>query len=221
MNNETLALVVEDDPASLANTQLLLELEGFRVATASDGIAGLAAIHAQRPDIVICDIMMPGMDGMALLAEVRNAPAVADTPFVFLTALVDRHSQRSGMNGGADDYLTKPFEPKELLDTIAARLRRLRQSVQPAPSADGIDKELARKRAEIANALSQREMEILALIGEGLSSRRIAEHLGISLRTVDSHRAKIITKLDLDGAFGLVRLATKIGDARTAPPDRP
>jgi DNA-binding NarL/FixJ family response regulator len=195
-------VLVEDDPASRANTQLLLELEGFAVAAAADGLAGLALIEGERPDIVVCDIMMPRLDGMALLAEVRATPALARLPFIFLTGLADRASLRNGMNGGADDYLTKPFAPEELFAAIEARVRRAAAFAAPPPAP-------AEWRAQIASSLSPREREILELIGRGMSSRDIARQLGISLRTVDSHRAKIIAKLELDGAYGLVRLATR------------
>jgi DNA-binding NarL/FixJ family response regulator len=194
-------VLVEDDPASRANTQLLLELEGFAVAAAADGVAGLVLIERHKPDVVVCDIMMPRMDGMALLAEVRATPALARLPFIFLTGLADRVSQRNGMNGGADDYLTKPFAPEELFAAIEARVRR---AAAYAPAATP-----AARQEEIAALLSPREREILMLIGRGTSSRDIAQQLGISLRTVDSHRAKIIAKLELDGAYGLVRLAAR------------
>lgn len=194
-------VLVEDDPASRANTQLLLELEGFAVAAAADGVAGLVLIERHKPDVVVCDIMMPRMDGMALLAEVRATPALARLPFIFLTGLADRVSLRNGMNGGADDYLTKPVAPEELFAAIEARVRRA-AAYTPAATP-------AARQAEIAALLSPREREILELIGRGTSSRDIAQQLGISLRTVDSHRAKIIAKLELDGAYGLVRLAAR------------
>jgi DNA-binding NarL/FixJ family response regulator len=195
-------VLVEDDPASRANTQLLLELEGFAVAAADDGVAGLALIERHTPDVVVCDIMMPRLDGIALLAEVRARPALTRLPFIFLTGLADRTSQRNGMNGGADDYLTKPFAPEELFAAIEARVRRAAAYAPAGPAT-------AARQEEIAALLSPRELEILLLIGRGTSSRDIAARLGISLRTVDSHRAKIIAKLELDGAYGLVRLAAR------------
>lgn len=192
--------LIEDDPASLANTRLLLELEGFTVSVATDGVAGLIMIERAKPDIVVCDLLMPRMDGMALLAEVRATPSLARLPFIFLTGLADRDSQRSGMNGGADDYLTKPCPPEELLTAIAARMRRLASVALPASP---------QWQTAITAQLSPREREILQCIGRGTSSRDIAQQLGISLRTVDSHRARIIAKLELDGAYGLVRLAAR------------
>ncbi|MDK9724452.1 MAG: response regulator transcription factor [Sterolibacteriaceae bacterium MAG5] len=197
-------LLVEDDAASRANTRLLLELEGFATLVAADGVEGLALILAEAPDVVVCDIMMPGLDGMGLLARVRETPACAATPFIFLTGLVDQRSLRAGMNGGADDYLTKPFAPEDLFAAIVVRHRRL--AVRPDDR-----EERRQQRARVRELLSQRELEVFDLIGSGVSSRDAAERLGISLRTVDSHRARILAKLDLDGAAALVSLAARIG----------
>ena len=194
-------LLVEDDAASRANTRLLLELEGFATQVAADGVEGLALILAESPDVVVCDIMMPGLDGMGLLARVRETPACAATPFIFLTGLVDQRSLRAGMNGGADDYLTKPFAPEDLFAAILVRHRRL--AVRPD--------DRRQQRTRVRELLSQRELEVFDLIGSGVSSRDAAERLGISLRTVDSHRARILAKLDLDGAAALVSLAARIG----------
>jgi DNA-binding NarL/FixJ family response regulator len=202
MTEPILVALIEDDPASRANTRLLLELEGYAVCAAADGAAGLVMIEREKPDVAVCDILMPRLDGMALLAEIRAIPPLARLPFIFLTGLADRRSQRSGMNGGADDYLTKPFAPEDLFAAIEARVRR---AAAYAPHAD----HAAARQGEIAARLSPRELEILRLIGRGASSRDIAQALGISLRTVDTHRAKIIAKFELDGAYGLIRLAAR------------
>lgn len=213
-DNVATVLVVEDDEASRGNIQLLLELEGFATLAAANGTEALALIRGGVPDVIICDILMPGMDGMTLLAAVRDTAGCADVPFIFLTGLADRDSQRAGMNGGADDYLTKPFAPEDLFAAIAARLKRLRRH-----DADGGER--ARQRAQACALLSPRELEVLDLIGSGASSRSIAARLSISTRTVDSHRARIIAKLDLAGAAALVRLAARIGSDPATPPREP
>ncbi|MBS1157534.1 MAG: two component transcriptional regulator, LuxR family [Proteobacteria bacterium] len=194
-----LILVVEDDPNSLANTALILELEGFAIITAANGSEGLAQIRAHRPQLVVCDMMMPGLDGMGLLAAVRATPEIKTTSFLFLTALTDYGLMRNAMNAGADDYLTKPYTAAELLGAIRARLKRL-ASASP----------MLRPHAKQLERLSAREREILTLIGHGLSSQQIAERLSISRRTVDSHRAHIIDKLNMENLSALMRLAVAL-----------
>ncbi|HZY18923.1 MAG TPA: protein kinase [Ramlibacter sp.] len=128
-------LVVEDDEAIRANVTRLLRLEGYEVLAAPDGTTGLAVLREQRPDLVVSDIGMPGLDGFALLEAIRGDPALAATPVLLLTALDDRASMRRGMTAGADDYLAKPFTRIELLDALGGLQRksqRLRQGVEQA-----------------------------------------------------------------------------------------
>ena len=117
-------LVIEDEPQIRANIQEVLELGHFSVITAERGQTGLKLAEEVQPDLIICDIMMPGMDGYAVLNALRQQPAIAQIPLIFLTARSDRTDIRRGMELGADDYLSKPFEPTELLHAVAARLKR-------------------------------------------------------------------------------------------------
>jgi two-component system, sensor histidine kinase and response regulator len=116
--------IIEDDLIIRNNIVTMLMLEGYDVVQAENGMVGVTLIQNQRPDLIICDIMMPGMDGYEVLRTVRDSLATKLTPFIFLTAKVDRNSQRIGMNTGADDYITKPFEPEDLLNAIKTRLQR-------------------------------------------------------------------------------------------------
>jgi EAL domain-containing protein (putative c-di-GMP-specific phosphodiesterase class I)/FixJ family two-component response regulator len=120
----TTVLVAEDDASIRAVLQATLRSAGYRVLAASNGVAALAIARAERPTLVISDVLMPEGDGRALLAALRADPATADLPFVFLTGLDERESVRRGMDLGADDYLTKPFRPTELLSLVQAQLRR-------------------------------------------------------------------------------------------------
>lgn len=117
-------LVIEDEESIRENVRDLLEAEGFDVVTADDGVAGVAAAFEDRPDLILCDIMMPGLDGYEVLEQVRANPDLGLTPFVFLTALADRSDVRKGMSVGADDFVTKPFASEELLSAVRARLGR-------------------------------------------------------------------------------------------------
>jgi signal transduction histidine kinase len=117
-------LVVEDEDAVRANLVELLEAEGFGVLQAGNGLTGLTLAQEHRPDVILCDIMMPDLDGYEVLASLRQEPSTASLPFIFLTAKADRSDMRQGMNLGADDYLVKPFTRAELLSAITTRLAR-------------------------------------------------------------------------------------------------
>ena len=189
-------LLVEDDLPGLQNLELLLQLHGFEVTTATDGLSGWQRIKSDMPDIVVCDILMPGMTGLELLAKVREHSAHSNTPFIFLTALADNRSQRFGMNLGADDYLTKPFSVDELVRAIEARLARQQCRELTA-------------RSSHTSGLTPRERHILAMIGRGLTSKQIAGESQISVRTVDAHRRTIMSKLGVSSAAALIRIAVR------------
>jgi two-component system response regulator NreC len=120
----TRILIVEDEDTIRQNVLEMLEFEGFETLGAADGLTGLEIAREQLPDLIICDIMMPELDGFGVLEELRRDSATATTPFIFLTAKADRDSVRVGMNLGADDYLTKPFTHAELMQAIHSRLDR-------------------------------------------------------------------------------------------------
>ena len=122
-------LVIEDEPGIRMTLSLMLKAEGFEVATAENGRLGVEAVRTKTPDLILCDINMPEMDGFEVLEHLRREPALAAIPFVFLTARVDRSDLRRGMNLGADDYLTKPFTRDELLETVTARIKKHESSV--------------------------------------------------------------------------------------------
>jgi two-component system sensor histidine kinase/response regulator len=117
-------LVVEDEEAILEIITLFLEDEGFHVRQALNGETALALLEEAKPDLIISDIRMPGMDGFALCEQVRANPDFGQLPFIFLTGRDERADVRRGMGLGADDYLTKPFEPEELLSAVQVRLAR-------------------------------------------------------------------------------------------------
>jgi two-component system sensor histidine kinase/response regulator len=117
-------LVIDDDTGIRNNLTELLEAEGYEVISAEDGRRGIQQVHLTLPDLVICDIMMPELDGYGVLMELREDPVTATIPFIFLTAKIENSDLRQGMNLGADDYLVKPFTRTELLMAIATRLRK-------------------------------------------------------------------------------------------------
>ena len=117
-------LVIEDDSNIRNNIMLMLKVEHYVVSGAENGRVGLEMANSAPPDLILCDIMMPELDGFAVLEALRAEPRLADIPFVFLTALDDRSSMRRGMNLGADDYLAKPFTRDELLEAVSSRLKK-------------------------------------------------------------------------------------------------
>ncbi|MBK8711851.1 MAG: response regulator [Niastella sp.] len=117
-------LIIDDNDNLRENTAELLNLGGYKTITAEDGKKGVALILSEQPDLVVCDIMMPGLDGYGVLHLVRKNPLMENLPFIFLTAKTERSDFRKGMEMGADDYLTKPFEEHELMNAIESRLRK-------------------------------------------------------------------------------------------------
>lgn len=115
-------LVIEDDVSVGTNILEILQSGGFEVIIAEHGESGVELAKQHLPDLIICDIMMPGLDGYGVLTALREEPTTAMIPFVFLTAKTTRDDLRQGMNLGADDYITKPFRRTELLDAVTARL---------------------------------------------------------------------------------------------------
>jgi len=117
-------LVIEDEQYIRENIQELLEARGFNVRAATNGKQGVLEAIDFRPNLILCDIMMPKMDGFKVLEQIRKTSSIQTIPFIFLTAKIDKQDIRQGMEMGADDYLTKPFTAKELTAAIEARLKR-------------------------------------------------------------------------------------------------
>lgn len=132
-------LLIEDHDLIRENTAEILELTGYRVLTAENGKIGVEKALAERPDLVICDIMMPVLDGYGVLHIFNQNPQLAGVPFIFLTAKTERADLRRGMELGADDYLTKPFDESELLSAITSRLSRFQHlKSNYAPTTEGV-----------------------------------------------------------------------------------
>ncbi len=126
MAPRTRVLVIDDDPVILELLRINFEIEGFEVISACDGQEGLRRAGADHPDVILSDIMMPRLDGLQLLARLRGDPATAEVPVVLLSAKAQRAEVDRGLALGADDYVTKPFDPLELLDRVNAALDKRR-----------------------------------------------------------------------------------------------
>ena len=120
-------LLVEDNVGSSALAAIVLRQEGYEVITAFDGFQALDLAKKHLPDVIVCDVMMPNMDGYTVLQKLQSQSSTATIPFIFLSALGMKEQIRTGMGLGADDYLEKPLQPQDLLRSIATRLRRSQQ----------------------------------------------------------------------------------------------
>ena len=153
-------LVIEDEPTIRENILGILEINGFQTLGAEDGIAGVQQAKAYHPDLILCDILMPGIDGYGVLAALRKDVDTAMIPLIFLSAKAERSDFRLGMNLGADDYLTKPFSSKELVAAVSSRL--LKQTSLTQPYLDEIQQAVAAlKQAAYSDILTSLPNRVL------------------------------------------------------------
>lgn len=195
-------LIVEDDPSYRHAMEVILQMEGFRVYTAPSGPSALAVLSTITPDIILCDILMPEMDGYAVLEALKQEKRLVDVPFIFVTALADRVDVRRGMTEGADDYLTKPFTADEISAAVIGRIRR--RSIFARPLDDPATRE---KQKVLREKVTRRELEVLLLVGQGATSKQIADNLKVTLKTIEVHRSNLMKKLDAANAASLSRWA--------------
>ncbi|MFW6222597.1 MAG: response regulator transcription factor, partial [Bacteroidota bacterium] len=124
MKQEKKVLIIEDDQALQETISNLLSLEGFTVYQAKEGDSGITMAKNHLPDVIVCDIMMPGFTGLDVLKKLQTDEKTSTIPFIFLTAKAELKDVRNGMLLGADDYLTKPFDNEDLLQSINLRLNK-------------------------------------------------------------------------------------------------
>jgi DNA-binding LytR/AlgR family response regulator len=122
-NKRIKILVIDDEKDLLENIETILSEEGYEVVTAFDGLDGIKKFIREKPDLIICDVLMPNMDGYEVLDKISNI-SLKPIPFIYLTAKIESADLRKGMNKGADDYIFKPFETDDLLKTINVRLEK-------------------------------------------------------------------------------------------------
>ena len=207
MSQAPLICVIEDEPVIAAQVANRLRAEGFAVELAADGPAGVALVESARPDLVVLDLMLPGLDGLEVCRRIQAANPV---PVLMLTARDAEEDLLVGLAVGADDYLTKPFSARELVARIRALLRRVERRPQPQAGlvvVGPVELDSAARRVRIAGEpihLTPTEFDLLALLasrpGAVLSREQLLADIrgwrdGAGLRTVDSHvrglRAKV------------------------------
>jgi DNA-binding NarL/FixJ family response regulator len=196
----TTVLIVEDEAPMRRNLAEILRHEGFAVLEAADGEAGIALAHERHPDLIVCDVTMPGTDGHGVLRALKDTPETACIPFVFLTARSEHTDVRRGMNLGADDYLIKPVDLDDLVAAVRARLRR-----QAEHAAARTGRQLPEHPAQLqALGLTPREAEILFWIIQGKTNPEIAVILEMKLVTVKKHVQNVLEKLGVENRTAAV-----------------
>lgn len=207
MRDNPLILLIEDEKALRENICEIITHYGFQVIASASGEEGIRIVEKSKPDIIICDIMLPGMDGHGVLTTVREQLPAFTGAFIFLTAKSTRADTRAGMDMGADDYLTKPFTKEELINSIKARIEKLAKIQARNPS---FENTLAFTELEKIALLTQAERKVMRKISEGLTTPQIAQKLFLSQKTIENHRTNISRKLNLSGPNSLINFALRL-----------
>ena len=202
-------LVVDDEQDLLDLIEYNLKQEGFKVYTADSGLKGIEMANEHNPDLVLLDLMMPGMNGYEVCETLRSNTSTQTTPIIFLTAKDDEASEIEGLNKGADDYITKPISTVKLVSRIKALLRRFEQSEEPADKLAVEDLEINRDKYVVTRGgeefqLPRKEFELLYYLAsrkgkvldrQTLLNKVWGDNIYVVDRTVDVHVRKIREKL--------------------------
>jgi DNA-binding NarL/FixJ family response regulator len=195
-------LIIEDQAPMRRNLALMLEMEGYEVHGAVNGKEGIVMAHDLKPDLILCDVTMPVLDGYGVLQALRDDQSTALIPFIFLTARGDKSDVRDGMNFGADDYLVKPVMREDLLAALATRFARaefLQQRMDAvAKTAGEFSPDFTNHEPLCALGLTNREAEVLLWIAQGKSNGDIGGILGASEPRVKKHVSHIFEKLGVE-----------------------
>jgi DNA-binding NarL/FixJ family response regulator len=186
-------LIIEDEPEMRRNITALLRYHDYEPIEAENGRRGIEAVRREKPDLVLCDVMMPELDGHGVLQALQQDADLAVIPFIFLTAKGEKDDLRSGMNLGADDYLTKPVANADLVRAIEVRLRRSQQQARREFKPD-----FSSTRPLLELGLTARAAETLLWLAQGKTNPDIATILGITESTVKKHVQEIFDKLGVE-----------------------
>jgi DNA-binding NarL/FixJ family response regulator len=195
-------LLVDDDPNLVLLVKDYLELRGYEVMTAEHGRDALRLLDKQLPNMIICDVMMPEMDGYAFVKCVREDPRTNYIPVLFLSAKGQIQDRVTGLNTGADVYMVKPFEPDELIAQIEASLKQTERISQSQTSE--VAPELS-NQVPMGVELTPTEVRVVQFVSKGMSNREIADELHVSQRTVESHVSNMLGKTGLSNRTELAR----------------
>ena len=203
-------LLIEDNPDMRENVAEILEMANYTVLTAENGKVGVQLAREHLPDMILCDIMMPVLDGYGVLFMLGKSTDTASIPFIFMTAKTDKSEIRKGMNLGADDYLTKPCDDMELLDTIESRFKRNEiVKSEYSPDLDGLQAFLNEAKGEeaLSNLSKDRRttqykaQEVIFHEGDYLSSLYFVVSGKVKLWKMNEHGKEFITSIVGKGEF--------------------
>lgn len=198
-------LLVDDDPNLTLLVKDYLEFQGYKVETAENGQEALEKLEHYIPDMIVCDVMMPEMDGYAFVEKIRQDSRTSWIPLMLLSAKGQSHDRIKGLKTGADVYMIKPFEPEELVAQVESSLeqvsRFMRHRMQP--SLDGSERIQVPSHVE----LTPTEEKVIRLVAQGMANKEIAEKLCVSQRTIESHVSKMLSKTTLKNRTELARWA--------------
>lgn len=197
-------LLIDDDPNLILLVKDYLEFRGYQVITAENGREALDILTGETPDMIICDVMMPEMDGYAFVEHVRGNPETDWIPVLFLSAKGQSQDRVKGLNTGADVYMVKPFEPEELVAQVESSLKQasrlIRQQSKSGSSAPTIN-------VPFDVELTPTELKVVQFVARGMANREIAEELQVSQRTIESHVSNMLGKTGLHNRTELARWA--------------
>lgn len=213
----SVVLIVDDLPDNLALLSDALEQVGHMVLVALDGTTALERMNRLKPDIVLLDAMMPGIDGFETCRRIKANAEFEDVPVVFMTALTESEHVVEGFAAGGVDYVTKPIVPEQVLARVASHLRtarslrdaRLAAHQPPVRDAGAVREALVRRYQ-----LTAREVEVLEWVACGKTNRDIGEILGLSPRTVNKHLEHVYVKLGVETRTAAATLAIAMGVTR-------
>ncbi|AXA66970.1 response regulator transcription factor [Pseudomonas oryzihabitans] len=206
----SVVLIVDDTPDNLALLSDALDASGYMVLVALDGASALERMQRRRPDVVLLDAMMPGLDGFETCRRIKAQAGLADIPVLFMTALTESEHVVEAFAAGGIDYVTKPLKTDEVLARVAAHLRTARE-LQAARSLPA-SRPPARTALDLAPLSSRyqltgREVEVLHWVACGKTNRDIGDILGLSPRTVNKHLEHVYVKLGVETRTAAATLA--------------
>jgi DNA-binding NarL/FixJ family response regulator len=218
-------LLVDDEPGLREAVQAYLEDSGFTVVTASNAQIAWQTLEDYSPDLVITDVMMPQVDGYQFLKQLREDPRFRKLPVVFLTARGMTKDRIQGYNAGCDAYLSKPFDPDELVSIVKNLLKRgSTDASTEVPDIADLANQLAEIKSMLTkrNALTQnanplkidltpREQSVLDLVCQGLMNKEIARNLSTSVRNIEKYVSRLFSKTGTNSRTELVRFALENG----------